>query len=335
MTRCAKAPTFASLLQDFFCDRLQRQRGASPHTVASYRDTFRLLLGFAEKSLRRAPMRLTLQDLTPRFVLAFLDHLENERGNAVRTRNIRLAAIRSFFQHAARRTPDALPQCQQVISIPFKRFDRPEVGFLSRDEINALIAAPPESTWSGARDRVIFRVLYNTGARVTELIGLNLNDVSLDGAASVRFRGKGRKERSVPLWKTTRNSLRRWLQCLPEAPGAPVFTNRRGERLSRSGVQARLNVAVARATPNCPSLNGRRITPHVLRHTTAMHLLQAGIDIAVIALWLGHESPSTTHMYLEADLALKERALARLPEARGCRPRYRVNDRLLAFLEAL
>lgn len=331
----ASTPTFATLLQDFFCERLQRQRGASPHTVAAYRDTFRLLLQFAEQTIKRPPVRLALSDITAALVLAFLDHLERERGNEVRTRNARLAAIRSFCQYASRRAPTELSRLQQVLAIPFKRFDRRAVGHLTREEVDALLAAPPATTWSGARDRVLFQILYNTGARITELTGLNVGDITFAGTASVRFRGKGRKERSVPLWKTTRDSLRAWLRRLSADPVTPVFPNRRGERLTRSGAQARLDVAIHVASVTCSTLRQRRVTPHLIRHTTAMHLLQAGIDIAVIALWLGHESPATTHMYLEADLELKQRALAKLPAAGRARLRFQPGDRLLAFLEAL
>jgi len=335
MTMPSPTPTFATLLQDFFCERLQRQRGASPHTVAAYSDTFRLLLQFAEGALKRPPVRLVLADFDAALVLAFLDHLERERGNQARTRNARLAAIRAFCHYATRRAPTALAQLQQVLAIPFKRFDRRAVGHLAREEVDALLAAPPATAWSGTRDRVLLQLLYNTGARITELIELNVGDVTSTGSASVRFRGKGRKERSVPLWKTTRNSLRAWLRRLPTDPATPVFANHRGERLTRSGVQARLDVAVAAACVTCPSLRQRRITPHLLRHSTAMHLLQAGVDIAVIALWLGHESPATTHMYLDADLELKQRALAKLPAAHPSHARFQAGDRLLAFLEAL
>ncbi len=335
MTTPSPTPTFATLLQDFFSERLLRQRDASPHTVAAYRDTFRLLLHFAETVRRRSPVQLTLADLDAALVLAFLDHLERERGNQARTRNARLAAIRAFCHYAARRAPTALAQLQQVLAIPFKRFDRRAVGHLTRDEVDTLLAAPLATTWSGARDRVLFQLLYNTGARITELIGLNVGDVTFAGTASVRFRGKGRKERSVPLWKTTRDGLRAWLRRLPTDPATPVFPNRCGDRLTRSGVQARLDVAVAEASITCRSLRQRRVTPHVLRHSTAMHLLQAGVDIAVIALWLGHESPATTHMYLEADLELKQRALAKLPAAHRAHARFQAGDRLLAFLEAL
>lgn len=335
MSTPSSEPGFPAVLQDFFCERLTRQRDASAHTVASYRDTFHLLLVFAEQRLGRPPTELSLRDLDPPLVLAFLDHLEKGRSNRVRTRNARLAAIRSFCHYAALRAPSALGVLRQVLAIPFKRFDRPEVGHLSREEVEALIAAPDATTWSGHRDRVLLQVMYNTGARVSEVVGMNIADANLIGVASARFRGKGRKERVVPLWKETRRRLREWLQRLPPDPLGPLFPNNVGQRLTRSGVQVRLNRAAKGATTACPSLRHRRITPHLIRHSTAMHLLQAGVDIAVIALWLGHESPSTTHVYLHADLALKERVLGKLrpPHQRGVR--YRPGDRLLAFLRGL
>lgn len=334
MTTPSEDPSFATLVQDFFCSRLQRQRGASPHTVASYRDAFRLLLEFAERSRGRAPTRLTLADLDAPLVLTFLDHLEHERGNCVRTRNTRLAAIRSFCRYSAYRAPGALAQLHQVLAIPSKRFDQPEVRYLTRAQMSALLAAPDASTWSGRRDRVLFQVLYNTGGRVSEVVGMNIGDIDISGSPCVHFRGKGRKERSVPLWKATRSALRTWTRNHIGDPGAPLFPDRHGDRLTRSGVQARLDVAVQRAAQRCPGLP-RRVTPHVVRHTTAMHLLQAGVDIAVIALWLGHESPATTHRYLAGDLELKRRALDKLPDMHRGGTRFRANDRLLAFLEAL
>jgi integrase/recombinase XerD len=328
-------PGFAPLLQDFFCARLQTQRGASPHTVASYRGTFKLLLHFAQQRLRRSADKLALADLDAPLVLAFLEHLERERGNRVPTRNARLAALRAFAHYAALRAPSALAPLQRVLAIPFKRFDRPEVGSLTRAEVAALLAAPDASTWSGQRDCVLLHVLYNTGARVAELVGLNLGDISLAGTPSAHLRGKGRKERTVPLWRDTRRQLQGWMRRLPADPETPLFPNRRAERLTRSGVQTRLNAACQQAARTCPSLHPRRVTPHLLRHTTAMHLLQAGIDITVIALWLGHESPATTHRYLDADLALKERALAKLPGPPRRRVRYQPSDRVLAFLDGL
>ena len=326
---------FPALLQDFFQRRLVSERGASTHTIASYRDTFELLLHFAEQRTGRTPSALTLADLDAPMVLAFLDHLETQRANSPRTRNLRLTAIRSFMRHASLREPTSLPVAQRVLAISTKRFDRPVVGFLSREEVEAVLDAPDRATWSGHRDAVMLAVFYNTGARVSEVIGLGIADVLLDRASALHLHGKGRKERVVPLWKSTVTQLGVWFRHIDRSPDAPVFPNRAGKRLSRSGVEHRLRLAVGKASKRCPSLLSRRISPHTLRHTTAMHLLQSGVDITVIALWLGHEDTATTHLYVEADLAMKEAALKRLDDP-GPRPvRFQARDRLLAFLEAL
>ncbi len=326
---------FPALLQEFFQQRLIAQRGASTQTIASYRDTFELLLRYTEQSTGRSPTTLALDDLDAPRVLAFLDHLETERGNSPRTRNLRLTAIRSFMRYASLRDPTALAVAQRVLAIPTKRFDRPVLGFLSREEVEALLAAPDRTTWSGQRDAVLLATLYNTGARVSELTRLRVADVLLDRASALRLHGKGRKERVVPLWKTTAAHLRAWLLRINRSPDAPLFPNRSGARLSRSGVEYRLEAALTTATQHCPSLAGRRILPHTLRHTTAMHLLQSGVDITVIALWLGHEDPATTHLYIEADLAMKEAALRRVADPTPAPLRFRARDRLLTFLDAL
>ena len=327
--------TFPALLQDFFQRRLVTQRGASAHTIASYRDTFELLLGYAEQSTGRTPSALTLEDLDAPLILAFLDYLEDERGNSPRTRNLRLTAIRSFMRYVSVRDPTVLPIAQRVLAIPSKRFDRPVLGFLSREEVEALLAAPDRETWSGQRDAVMFAVLYNTGARVSEITRLSVADVLLDRASALHLHGKGRKERVIPLWKTTAAQLRAWLTRIDQSPDSPVFPNRAGARLSRSGVEHRLRVAIKTASKCCPALSERRISPHTLRHTTAMHLLQSGVDITVIALWLGHEDSATTHLYIQADLAMKEAALRRLADPTPEPLRFRARDGLLAFLEAL
>jgi len=327
--------SFPALLRDFFQQRLVAQRGVSAQTVASYRDAFEIFLRFTERRTGRTPSALTIEDLDAPAVLAFLDYLEEKRGNCPRTRNLRLTAIRSFLRYASLRDPAALPVAQRVLAIPPKRVDQPVLGYLSRDEIDAVLAAPDRSTWSGQRDAVLFAVLYNTGARVSEAIAIRVADVLLDRAAALRIHGKGRKERIVPLWKSTATQLRLWLTRLPTSPDAPVFPNCAARSLSRSGVENRLRVAVATASTRCPSLAGRHVSPHTLRHTTAMHLLQSGVDITTIALWLGHEDPATTHTYVEADLAMKEAALGRLEDPAPASLRFRPSDRLLAFLEAL
>jgi integrase/recombinase XerD len=327
-------PGFPALLQEFF-QRLVTERGVSAHTIASYRDTFELLLGYAQQRTGRTPSALTLEDLDAPLILAFLDQLENERGNSPRTRNLRLTAIRSFMRHASLRAPVALPVAHRVLAISPKRFDKPALGYLTREEVTALLDAPDRDSWSGQRDAVLLAVLYNTGARVSELAGLRIADLLLDRQVAVQLKGKGRKQRVVPLWKSTAKQLRAWLSRIDQDPDAPVFPNRTGKPITRSGIEHRLNLAVTTASKRCPSLAARRISPHTIRHTTAMHLLQSGVDIAVIALWLGHEDTATTHIYLEADLAMKEAALKRLHEPALQSVTYKAPDRLLAFLEAL
>ena len=335
MTAQADTPGFATLVRQFFCGRLVAQQNASARTVASYRDTFRLLLNFFAECRGRPPSALSMTDLDAPAILAFLDHLEQVRGNCVRTRNARLAALRSFLKFAAARDPTCLPAVQRVLAVPMKRFDRPLLGYLSREEMAAILAAPDASTWSGQRDRVLFALMYNTGARVSEAIGLRRSDVELAPSRTVRIEGKGRKQRVIPLWPSTAARLREWLPRIGPDPGSPLFPNTHGRPLSRSGVEDRLRSAVRLAMGRCPTLTGRRISPHTLRHTTAMHLLQSGVDITVIALWLGHEGTETTHQYVEADLALKEQALSRIEELPSSPLRYRAGDELLRFLDGL
>jgi len=335
MKTVSARPSLATLLQAFFLERLTAQRNASPQTVAAYRDSFRLLLEFAQQYVGKAPERLELTDLDAPVVLAFLDHLERERHNTIRSRNARFAAIRSFMHFAAFKDPTALPGIQRVLAIPMKRFDKPLLGFLSTSEIQAILDAPPTDRWSGQRDRIMFATLYNTGARVSELTGLRVGDVVLDGSACVHLHGKGRKNRSVPLWRTTTTQVRHWLPRIDSRPDRPLFPSATGGRLTRPAVTARLRLAVQRAAAQCPSLTKRRVSPHCIRHSTAMHMLQSGVDITVIALWLGHENPATTHLYVEADLAMKERALQAVQSPRIKQTRYRPTDRLLAFLQGL
>jgi len=287
------------------------------------------------RELGRQPAALSLVDLTAPRVLAFLAHLEAERHNCVRSRNARLAAIRAFMRYVGLREPALLASTQPVLAIPMKRFERPLVGFLAREHVEALLAAPDPCTWSGRRDRVMFATLYNSGARVSELIGMRVADLRLVPAAAIRIRSKGRKERCVPLWQRTAKQLRDWLQHLPDTPDQVLFPNRAGGALTRTSVAERLKLAVAVAAERFPELARQRVSPHVLRHSTAMHLLQSGVDITVIALWLGHESPVTTHTYIEADLAMKERALKALRPPKTTPTRYRAPDRVLAFLETL
>jgi site-specific recombinase XerD len=329
-------PSFATLLQRFFAEHLMQHRDVSPRTVAAYRDTFRLLLLFAERHIGKAPTAVSLADLDAGLVLAFLDHLEKDRNNGARSRNARLGAIRSFLRYAAHYDLSALPVIEHTLSLPMKRFDRPLLGFLSRDEIQAILEAPDPDTWTGQRDRGLLTVLYNTGARVSEAIGLRIRDVMLDGSPCVHLHGKGRKQRSVPLWRSTAALIRSWRKRLGAvADESPLFPNRSGTAMTRSNVTQRLALYVKAAAENHAQLLSRSISPHTIRHTTAMHLLQSGVDITVIALWLGHESPATTHMYIEADLSMKERALSRLQSTACQNPRYRPPDKLMQFLQNL
>lgn len=322
------------LLEGFFSRRLLAQRRASPHTVASYRDSFRLLLRFAEKRLGRAPSQLLLEDLHALFVSSFLDDLESKRGNGARTRNIRLAAIHSFFRYAAVEAPEHSALIQRVLAIPRKRHTRALIDFLVRPEIDALLAAPDRATWLGRRDHAFLLTALQTGLRLSELTGLRRGDVSLEVGAHVRCEGKGRKERCTPLTKPTVRVLRRWIaDHLKDAEY--VFPSTRGGRLSADAAQHLVAIHVGKAQLACPSLARKRVTPHVFRHTAAMELLQAGVDRALIAIWLGHESVETTQIYLDANLALKEQILAKTRPIQSSVGVYRPGDKLLNFLTSL
>jgi integrase/recombinase XerD len=328
---------FPGLLERFFTQRLIAQRRVSAHTIASYRDTFRLLLQFIEKRVRKPPSALALTDLDPASIGAFLDELEKGRGNSARSRNLRLTAIRSFYRYAAHEEPAHSGLIQRVLAMPAKRYEKRLIGFLTRPEIDAILAAPDLTTWAGRRDRTFLLVAVQTGLRLSEMTTLCREDVVLGTGAHVRCLGKGRKERCTPLAKQSADALKRWLREPRRGVDDIVFPSARGSRLSADGVQFRLAKHLATAQQQCSSLKKKRVTPHVLRHTAAMELLQAGVDRSVIALWLGHESIETTQMYLDADLALKEKALAKttpLAEAKSTR-RYRPDDKLLAFLKGL
>ena len=327
----ALAPT----LQAFFTDRLARQRQASPHTIAAYRDTWRMLLTFTARQAGRQPCQLDLGDLDAPLIGKFLDYLERERGNSARTRNARLAAIHSLFRYAALRHPEHAEMIARVLAIPPKRYDKALVTWLTEPELAALLAAPDRSTWAGRRDHALILLAAQTGLRISEFTGLTIGDVHLGTGAHVSCTGKGRKQRITPLTTGTVAVLRTWLAERGGQPGQPLFPNRSGGRLSRDAVEHRIARHTATAAASCSSLNAKTITAHTLRHTAAMRLLHAGTDTSVIALWLGHEQAETTQIYLHADLALKERALARIkpPDARP--GRYRPPDKLLAFLEAL
>lgn len=327
--------SFPALMQAFFTDRLLQQRQASPNTIAGYRDTFRLLLRFAAEQLGQPPTALALEDLDAPFIGKFLNHLESDRANTARTRNARLAAIRSFFRYVALNEPACALLCQRVLAMPNKRQTRRPVDFLDRAEVDALLAAPDSSTWTGRRDRTLLSVAIQTGLRVSELIGLRCQDVVLGTGAHVRCEGKGRKQRCTPLRKDAVGMVEAWLRERRGNADHPLFPSLRGGPLSRDAVERIVTKHAATAQRRCSSLERMRVSPHVLRHTAAMDLLQHGVDRTVIALWLGHESPETTQLYLHADIRIKENALARTAPTSVKPGRYRPSDSLLAFLEAL
>lgn len=324
-----------TLVETFFCKRLISQRRASPHTIASYRDTFRLLLAFAQKRLNRPPSQLELKDISPSLVSDFLDHLEATRGNRARTRNLRLTAVRSFFRFAALEAPDHGGVIQRVLAIPNKRCQRPLIGFLTRPEIEALLAAVDCRTWIGRRDYAFLLVAMQTGLRLSEMTAVRREDVILGPGAHIYCLGKGRKERGTPLTKVARRVLQAWMKEPWPIESAFLFPTISGGRLSADAVQDLVNKHVAAARMKCPSLVKKRVTPHMLRHTAAMELLQAGVDRSMIALWLGHESVETTQIYLNANLALKEEILAKTNPVNGKPGRYRPTDRVLSFLSSL
>ena len=327
--------SFADLLQSFFWQRLQIQQRVSSHTLASYRDTFRLGLEFIRQKTGRAASQQQLTDWDAPNVIAFLDHLEKTRGCQPRTRNLRLAAVRAFMNYAGSQEPTALALSSRVRAIPSKRFNRPLLGFLSKPELDAILAALPNNTPSGQRDHLLFAMLYHTGARVSEILALQRQDIQWGPVTTIQIQGKGRKQRAVPLLKPIATDLKRYLTDLPGGSVAPLFTNCFGQNLTRSGVEKRLRLAVQSAAEGCSSLKGRTISPHTFRHSTAMHLLQAGVDVSVIALMLGHESPATTHQYVELDLRMKEQCLHKLQSPKTKLTRFKPSDRLLAFLETL
>jgi integrase/recombinase XerD len=326
---------FSSLVQSFFAQHLCEHKQVSPRTVTVYRDTFRLLFAFLQDRIGRSPSDLGISDLDAPAILAFLDHLEAVRSNQARSRNLRLSAIRSFFRYASLRDVQHLAVANRVLAIPTKRTAHPLLTFLSRAEIDAILAAADQSTWLGSRDHALLLTMYNTGARASELTGLTCGQVSFGSTTLVQLHGKGRKERTVPLWPQTAKILTRWFQVLNTDDKGLAFPTTRRTKLSADALNGLLQRAVARASPACPDLGPKRVTPHVIRHTTAMHLLQAGVDIAVIALWLGHESIETTHGYVEADLEMKQRALDKLTPPAGTVGRFRASDSLLQFLSRL
>ena len=329
------APDLAALLQRFFTDRLFRQLDASAHTVASYRDAFRLLLRFAANRLGRTPSALRIEDLDAVLVAAFLDHLEADRGNSARTRNTRLAAIHAFFKFVALSEPELLQHCQRILAIPPKRHERRPVDFLTEQEAIALIAAPDVATWIGRRDRTLLLLAIQTGLRLSEIASLRRRDVTTGVGAHVRCTGKGRKMRCTPLRRDVAAVITQWLREVPVDAAAPLFPSARGAAISADAIQRIVARHARSAGRTCPSLAAKKVHPHTLRHTAAMDLLRRGVDQTVIALWLGHESTSTTQIYVHADLQLKERALGRATATGRPPRRYRPTDRVLFFLESL
>jgi len=329
------ANVFPALLESFFMEGLIQQQQASPHTLASYRDTFRMLLQYAQQRLRKAPSELTIPDLDTKLLGAFLNHLESERNNGARTRNARLAAIHSFFRHVAVHAPQYSAVAQRVLCIRSKRYVRRLIDFLTPIETQALLAAPDLRAWSGRRDRAVLLLAVRTGLRCAELTGLRCEDIMLSAGAHVRCLGKGRKQRCTPLRQDTVAVLRSWLRERQGKPSDPLFPSARGTALGHDGMEYLLNKHLASARRRCPSLIKKHITVHSLRHSLAMNLLHHGADRMVIALWLGHEDPQTTSIYLQADMQMKKKTLARTPATKARATRYRPTDRVLTFLKGL
>jgi len=329
------AASVGPLVEGFFLEHLLRYKRASPQTISAYRDTFRLLLAFLSQRAGREPAALRLADFDAPAILAFLDHLEQDRQNTPRSRNARLAAIRSFGRYVALREPASLALVARVHAIPRKRADRRLLGYLTRAEMDACLAAPDRARWAGRRDHALLLTLYNSGARVSELAALRRSEVVFGASSAIQLHGKGRKDRVIPLWPRTARVLQAWFRELGGPADSVAFPNARGGSLTRHGIAYLLRRVLARAQRACPSLATKQVSPHVVRHSIAMHLLQAGVAPAVIALWLGHESVETTHMYVEADLTMKERALARLPPAGSGPRRFKADDALLGFLTRL
>ena len=328
-------PPLGQLLHSFFCQRLVAQQHASAHTVASYRDTLRLLLAFVQARGGPAPSQQSVADWSASTILAFLDHLEQERGCQVRTRNARLAALRAFMHYVAQQSPEALAHTTPVLAIPLKRYNRRLIHPLSQPEVQAVLEATDASTASGRRDHLLFNLLYHTGARVSEALALRQQDLNWGSPSVLHLHGKGRKERTLPVLQSLAIELRDYLSRLPQQPDALIFQNRFGEPLTRWGVVKRLRQTVQRASQRCPTLQNRTVSPHTFRHTTALRLLQADVDLMTIALLLGHESPSTTHHYVELDLQMKERCLRKLQSPRTKAPRFKPADALLKWLQDL
>ena len=328
-------PNIARHLKQFLAEYLTQQRGCSHHTVWSYRDALCCLLRHLQETHGIAPNSIKAADLSADNIMAFLNDLQKSRKNSDETRNLRLSAIRTFGKYLRWKEPTLTSDLDGLLSIPTKRTTRQVLGFLTRDEMEAILEAPDGDTWSGRRDRVLFAAMYNTGGRVSEIVEALVSDVTLKPAGTFHLRGKGRKERVLPLWKRTVKILSKWITTNHLCPDQPLFPNARGAAMTRSGVEKRLQEAVRRAGEACRSIRKKRVSPHTLRHTTAMHLLQSGVDITVIAMWLGHESIETTHLYVTTNLELKEKALETLQPPSGGSFRFQPDDELLRFLKSL
>ena len=323
------------MMRKFFGEHLPLHRSCSPHTVSSYAKTFSLFLKYLLERKKIRPPQLKIDDLSSENILGFLNHLEQDRGNGVSTRNVRLAAIHSFAKYLLMERPEWIAYMQEVLAIPIKQTETKVLGYLTHKEIEAITSIPNDKTWHGFRDKVLFLLMYNTGARVSEIVDLQVRDLKLDKNGTISLTGKGRKDRVLPLWKRTISILRQWIETNRYAADSPLFPNRRGKKMTRSAIAKRLTLVVSLAEKTCPTLKKRKISPHTVRHTSAMHLLQAGVDITVISLWLGHESIETTHMYLSANMEMKEKALGALEEPTSAPFRYKADDDTLQYLDNL
>lgn len=328
-------PNIPLYIKRYFTEYLPGQRNYSLNTISSYRDAIRLFLMYLHEHKKITPSTITITDICAKNIMDFLNEIQESRNNSAVTRNVRLAAIRSFVNYLLLMEPTLSCDLQAVLVIPVKRTNLRVLDFLTYEEMNAVIDASDEQTWSGKRDRILFEMMYNTGARVSEIVRVKVSDVKLNPSGTVQLMGKGRKERALPLWKSTAKALSKWIAANRLDGSSPLFPNARGTKMTRSGIEKRLRDAVCKASNTCPSLKAKRVSPHTLRHTTAMHLLQSGVDITLIAMWLGHESIETTHIYITTDMEMKETALKALQEPSCGDFRFRPNDKLMAFLESL
>ena len=332
-----KNNSFQSLLQCFFLERLMKQKNASACTISSYRDTFRIFLRYMKLEKQCAPSQITLEMVNAETIISFLNYIETVRNNSIKTRNNRLAAIHSFLKYVSFQAPEYISIIQRVMNIPFKKTETKNINYLVKEEMDSILNSCDLCCWLGRRDKIMISILYNTGVRVSELISIKIKDIVLNknGTGSIHVIGKGRKERTIPIWKSTQNYISEFIKETGSSADEYLFTSQHGEKLTRSGVKYRLDCLIKIASLNCPTLIKKRVTPHVFRHTTAMHLLEAGVDISTIAIWLGHEGIETTHKYMVADLRLKEQALSRMKEPKISEFHYKPSADILSFLDSL